>query len=75
MKYKDTKLAILFETQEMMEESLVYLRFNCPDEDCVFVAKGWNDLKMHVRASHGKLMWYVFFFFPPDTQELNSPPI
>lgn len=59
MNYKDAKLSIIFETQEMMEESLVHLRFNCPDEDCVFVAKGWNDLKMHARATHGKLMWYA----------------
>lgn len=59
MNYKDSKLFIVFETQEIMEESLVFLRFNCPDEECVFVAKGWNDLKMHARASHGKLLWCV----------------
>lgn len=59
MPFKDSKLSIVFSTQEMMEETLILLRFNCPDEDCSFIAKGWNDLKMHVRAMHGKQLWYV----------------
>ncbi|KAL5490244.1 hypothetical protein ACEPAI_5077 [Sanghuangporus weigelae] len=54
MPYKDLKLSIAFETQEMMEETLILLRFNCPDEDCPFIARGWNDLKVHVRGTHGK---------------------
>ena len=55
--YKDAKLAISFETQEMMEETLILLRFNCPESDCSFIANGWSDLKLHTRATHGKLMW------------------
>ncbi|KAK0211309.1 hypothetical protein DFS33DRAFT_1252459 [Desarmillaria ectypa] len=54
--YKDTRLAIMFETEEMMQECLILLRFNCPDADCDFIAKGWADLKLHVRATHNKLM-------------------
>ncbi|KAG6918844.1 hypothetical protein DXG01_011249 [Tephrocybe rancida] len=54
--YKDTKLSIFFETQEMMEETLLLLRFNCPDSDCPYIGNGWGDLKLHVRATHGKLM-------------------
>ncbi|KAF5364596.1 hypothetical protein D9758_005587 [Tetrapyrgos nigripes] len=53
---KDVKLSIAFETQEMMEESLILLRFNCPDTDCDYIANGWQDLKLHVRATHSKLM-------------------
>jgi len=55
--FKDNKLSISFETQEMMEESLILLRFNCPDSSCDFIAHGWGDLKMHVRATHGKAIW------------------
>lgn len=55
--FKDPKLAICFETQEMMEDSLILLRFNCPDSSCDYIANGWSDLKLHTRASHGKLMW------------------
>ncbi|KAI0035050.1 hypothetical protein K488DRAFT_30207, partial [Vararia minispora EC-137] len=54
--FKDGKLSIFFETQEMMEESLVLLRYNCPDSSCDYVATGWNDLKLHARGVHGKLM-------------------
>ena len=55
--YKDPKLSISFETQEMMEDTLILLRFNCPDKDCDYIANGWSDLKLHTRAAHGKLMW------------------
>ncbi|KAI0672758.1 hypothetical protein C8Q78DRAFT_1121771 [Trametes maxima] len=54
--YKDAKLSISFETQEMMEETLILLRFNCPDSQCDFIGNGWSDLKLHTRATHGKLM-------------------
>ncbi|KAF9058490.1 hypothetical protein BDP27DRAFT_1343518 [Rhodocollybia butyracea] len=50
------ELHITFETQEMMTDSLILLRFNCPDSECDYIAKGWGDLKMHIRASHGRLM-------------------
>ena len=59
--YKDAKLSIFFETQEMMEDTLILLRFNCPDGGCDYIASGWSDLKLHVRASHGNLMWYERF--------------
>ncbi|EJD05770.1 uncharacterized protein FOMMEDRAFT_77585 [Fomitiporia mediterranea MF3/22] len=54
MTFKDPKLAVVFETRDMMEETLILLRFNCPDEECPFIGKGWNDLKVHVRATHNK---------------------
>ncbi|KAG7100058.1 hypothetical protein E1B28_001843 [Marasmius oreades] len=56
MVYKDERLSIVFETEEMMEETLILLRFNCPDTECDYIAKGWSDLKLHVRAHHNKLM-------------------
>jgi hypothetical protein len=59
MQYKDEKLSIYFESQEMMEETLILLRFNCPVAECDYIGKGWGDLKLHVRATHNKLMWYV----------------
>ncbi len=59
--YKDPKLSIFFETQEMMEDSLILLRFNCPDSNCDYIANGWSDLKLHIRGVHGKVLWYVQF--------------
>lgn len=55
--FKDEKLVISFETEEMMQDSLVLLRFNCPDSSCDHMATGWNDLKLHVRGVHKKFMW------------------
>lgn len=55
--YKDHKLAIFFETQDMHEETLILLRFNCPDPECDYHAAGWGDLKLHTRAVHGKVLW------------------
>lgn len=55
--YKDGKLAIFFETQDMMEETLILLRYNCPDAECDYIAPGWGDLKLHTRAVHGKMLW------------------
>ncbi|EKM55123.1 uncharacterized protein PHACADRAFT_173202 [Phanerochaete carnosa HHB-10118-sp] len=56
MPYKDAKLNISFEAQEMMEDSLVLLRFNCPDPQCDYIGNGWSDLKLHTRGTHGKVM-------------------
>ena len=57
--FKDEKLAILFETEEMMQDCLVLLRFNCLDSSCDYTATGWHDLKLHVRGIHKKFMWCV----------------
>ncbi|KDQ50095.1 hypothetical protein JAAARDRAFT_142501 [Jaapia argillacea MUCL 33604] len=54
--YKDPKLSIFFETSEMKEETLLLLRFNCPDPQCDYLGTGWGDLKLHVREAHGKVM-------------------
>ncbi|KAH9484495.1 E3 ubiquitin-protein ligase hel2 [Psilocybe cubensis] len=57
--FKDAKLSVSFETQEMMEETLVLLRFTCADDECDYVGTGWGDLKLHARAMHGKLMCFL----------------
>lgn len=57
--YRDEKLGILFETEEMMQDTLVLLRFDCPDSSCDHTATGWHDLKLHVRGIHKKFMWYA----------------
>ncbi|KAI6098396.1 hypothetical protein EDD16DRAFT_1663186 [Pisolithus croceorrhizus] len=54
--HKDSKLSIYFETVDMMEETLVLLRYNCPDRECDYTATGWEDLKLHVRATHDKML-------------------
>jgi hypothetical protein len=41
----------------MMEETMILLRFNCPDSDCDFIAQGWNDLKWHAKEKHDSILW------------------
>ena len=76
MQFKDPKLSVFFETQEMMEDALILLRFNCPDSECAYIGGGWADLRLHVRATHGKLMWFVIRFslctFSIYNQQLDS---
>ncbi|KAG0314899.1 hypothetical protein BGZ99_007779 [Dissophora globulifera] len=56
MAFFDRKLNIYFEDQEMYEDTMVLLRFNCPDPTCeVACPDGWNQLKSHVKKVH-KLM-------------------
>ncbi|KAG0208355.1 hypothetical protein BGX28_000649 [Mortierella sp. GBA30] len=53
MAYFDRKLNVYFEDQEMYEDTMVLLRFNCPDPTCeVACPDGWNQLKSHVKKAH-----------------------
>lgn len=37
-----------------MEDTVLLLRYNCPDGDCDVACLGWPDLHRHVRAQHHK---------------------
>ncbi|KAG5220069.1 E3 ubiquitin-protein ligase [Salix suchowensis] len=52
--FKDSLLEIYFETEDMMQETLILLRFNCPDPDCSYIGAGWGDLSIHIRGVHKK---------------------
>ncbi|KAF9582459.1 hypothetical protein BGW38_000187 [Lunasporangiospora selenospora] len=57
MAYFDRKLNLYFEDQEMYEDTMVLLRFNCPDPTCeVACPDGWNQLKSHVKKVHKLLL-------------------
>ncbi|KAH7924735.1 hypothetical protein BV22DRAFT_1066211 [Leucogyrophana mollusca] len=82
--HKDSKLSIHFETMDMMEETLILLRFNCPDPECDYTATGWGDLKLHVRANHGKMLCdlcirfkkvfaHEHALYPPSVLPLHLP--
>ncbi|KAF9242003.1 hypothetical protein BU15DRAFT_72940 [Melanogaster broomeanus] len=82
--HKDPKLSIFFETVDMMEETLILLRFNCPDPECDYTASGWGDLKLHTRALHGKMMCdlcirfkkvfaHEHALYPPNVLPLHLP--
>lgn len=53
---KNENLGIAFESQEILEDTLVLLRYNCPDPSCDVACMGWPDLHRHVRSVHKKMM-------------------
>jgi len=55
--HRDAKLWILFETEQIWEDSLLLLRFNCPDPSCDVACKNWSALKGHVKATHHRYLW------------------
>ncbi|KAJ3087772.1 hypothetical protein HK102_010323 [Quaeritorhiza haematococci] len=57
MPFSDKKLDILFEDQEIYEDTMILLRFNCPDPNCdVACPNGWGELKRHVKRVHSLTM-------------------
>ncbi|KAG0650797.1 RING-type E3 ubiquitin transferase hel2 [Hyphodiscus hymeniophilus] len=50
----DTNNGIRYEKSEIMEDTVLLLRYNCPDGDCDVACLGWPDLHRHVRAIHHK---------------------
>ena len=56
----DDNLGIKYETAEIFEDTVLLLRYNCPDDECDVACLGWPDLHRHVRSKHGKVMWYVY---------------
>jgi E3 ubiquitin-protein ligase ZNF598 len=53
----DDNLGIRFENQDIFEDTLLLLRYNCPDGECDVACLGWPDLHRHVKNAHGKVMW------------------
>ncbi|SPO30149.1 uncharacterized protein UTRI_05988 [Ustilago trichophora] len=54
--YTDKKLPISFETKQALEETVLLLRYNCPDPNCDVACTGWKDFKAHTRREHNRLV-------------------
>ena len=52
----DDLLGIKYQKQEIFDDTLLLLRYNCPDESCDIACLGWPDLHHHVRKVHHKVM-------------------
>lgn len=52
----DSGLGIKYERSEIQEDTLLLLRYNCPDEGCDVACLGWPDLHRHVKTAHNKMM-------------------
>ncbi|KAI9754227.1 MAG: hypothetical protein M4579_004824 [Chaenotheca gracillima] len=52
----DNHLGIKYERQEIVEDTVLLLRFNCPDSSCDIACLSWPDLHRHVKSMHQKVM-------------------
>ncbi|KAL4884432.1 hypothetical protein BJY04DRAFT_8377 [Aspergillus karnatakaensis] len=53
---KDENLGIKYEKDEIFEDTVLLLRYNCPERDCDVACLGWPDLHRHVKNKHGRVM-------------------
>ena len=52
----DEVLGIKYEHADIHSDTLLLLRYNCPDESCDIACRGWPDLHRHVRSIHHKVL-------------------
>lgn len=52
----DQVLGIKYENKDIYSDTLLLLRYNCPDESCDIACRGWPDLHRHVRSIHHKVL-------------------
>ncbi|KAI5286541.1 hypothetical protein KEM54_006693, partial [Ascosphaera aggregata] len=52
----DHNLGIHYESQKIYGDTVLLLRYNCPDKKCDVACLGWADLHHHVKSRHGKQM-------------------
>ncbi|PQE27976.1 zinc finger protein [Rutstroemia sp. NJR-2017a WRK4] len=52
----DPNIGIRYESNDIQEDTLLLLRYNCPDPTCDTACRGWPDLHRHVRSIHHKKM-------------------
>jgi hypothetical protein len=52
----DENIGIKYQNAEIVGDTLLLLRYNCPDPSCDVACLGWPDLHRHVRSIHHKKM-------------------
>ncbi|KAJ6445177.1 proline transporter [Purpureocillium lavendulum] len=52
----DTNIGIKYTNEDIVGDTVLLLRYNCPDPSCDFAGLGWPDLHRHVKSVHRKRM-------------------
>ncbi|KFA65093.1 hypothetical protein S40285_03112 [Stachybotrys chlorohalonatus IBT 40285] len=52
----DTNIGIKYCNEDIVGDTVLLLRYNCPDPSCDFAGLGWPDLHRHVKSTHRKRM-------------------
>ncbi|EPE06884.1 zinc finger protein [Ophiostoma piceae UAMH 11346] len=52
----DDNIGIKYTNEDIVGDTVLLLRYNCPDDSCDYAGLGWPDLHRHVRSEHHKKM-------------------
>lgn len=52
----DTTLGVRYEQKEIHADTVLLLRYNCPNPSCDVACYGWPDLHRHVKGVHHRVM-------------------
>ncbi|KAF7535196.1 hypothetical protein G7054_g5631 [Neopestalotiopsis clavispora] len=52
----DDNIGIRYNKEDIVGDTVLLLRYNCPDTECDFAGLSWPDLHRHVRSTHHKKM-------------------
>lgn len=52
----DSNTGIKYTNEDIVGDTVLLLRYNCPDASCDFAGLGWPNLHRHVRSAHRKRM-------------------
>ena len=52
----DSNIGIKYTNEDIVGDTVLLLRYNCPAPDCDFAGLGWPDLHRHVKTTHRKRM-------------------
>lgn len=54
--HSDPALGVHYARPDIFEDTVLLLRYNCPDPGCDVACRGWADLHRHVRAVHAMVL-------------------
>lgn len=52
----DSNIGIKYTNEDIVGDTVLLLRYNCPEASCDFAGLGWPDLHRHVKSVHKKRM-------------------
>ncbi|KAH6896044.1 hypothetical protein B0T10DRAFT_231066 [Thelonectria olida] len=52
----DSNIGIKYTNEDIVGDTVLLLRYNCPEPSCDFAGLGWPDLHRHVKSAHKKRM-------------------
>ncbi|KXJ85912.1 hypothetical protein Micbo1qcDRAFT_190754 [Microdochium bolleyi] len=52
----DDNIGIRYAKEDIVGDTVLLLRYNCPEASCDFAGLGWPNLHKHVRSTHNKKM-------------------